>query len=92
MDNTLDGVNAEVNEPNAASAAGDDERAEEGLSGPVAVRELSPAEKSVLGDLVRQTRAEGVALTGPDGLLKALTKAVLDIALAEEMTDHLGYD
>ncbi len=39
------------------------------------------------GDLVRQARAEGVALTGPDGLLKALTKTVLEAAL-QEMTEH----
>jgi putative transposase len=29
---------------------------------------------------------------GPDGLLSQLTKAVLERALAEEMTGHLGYD
>lgn len=28
----------------------------------------------------------------PDGLLKALTKTVLEAALQEEMTEHLGYD
>jgi transposase-like protein len=33
-----------------------------------------------------------VALTGPDGLLKALTKTVVETALEEEMSDHLGYD
>jgi transposase-like protein len=31
-------------------------------------------------------------LTGPGGLLKALTKTVLETALEEEMSDHLGYD
>jgi transposase-like protein len=46
----------------------------------------------VLGELVWQRRAEGVALTGPDGLLKELTKTVLEIALEEELTEHLGYD
>lgn len=30
-------------------------------------------------------------LTGPDGLLKQLTKMVLESALDEEMTEHLGY-
>lgn len=58
----------------------------------VAARELSGAERALVGDLVRQARAEGVALTGPDGLLKALTKTVLEAALQEEMTEHLGYD
>ena len=31
-------------------------------------------------------------LLGPDGLLSQVTKAVLERALAEEMTGHLGYD
>ena len=31
-------------------------------------------------------------MTGPDGLLKALTKTVLEAALDEELTEHLGYD
>ena len=31
-------------------------------------------------------------MTGPDGLLKALTKTVLEAALEEELTEHLGYD
>src|SRR5262249_49370723 len=34
----------------------------------------------------------GVELLGPDGLLSQVTKAVLERALAEEMTGHLGYD
>ena len=33
-----------------------------------------------------------MALTGPDGLLKALTKTVIETALDEEMSEHLGYD
>ena len=35
---------------------------------------------------------QGLSLTGPDGLLKQLTKTVLETALNEEMTEHLGYD
>ena len=31
-------------------------------------------------------------MTGPGGLLKALTKTVLETALEEEMAEHLGYD
>ena len=31
-------------------------------------------------------------MTGPDGLLKALTKTVIETALEEEMSEHLGYD
>ena len=34
----------------------------------------------------------GLALTGPNGLLKLFTKSVLETALNEEMTEHLGYD
>ena len=55
-------------------------------------RVLSPPELASIEDLVRQAREQGVALTGPDGLLKALTKTVLEAALDEEMAEHLGYD
>jgi putative transposase len=50
------------------------------------------AELAVAKELVCQARAQGVALTGPGGLLKALTKTVLETALEEEMAEHLGYD
>jgi hypothetical protein len=43
-------------------------------------------------ELVKAARDRGVALTGPDGLLKALTKTVVETALDEEMSDPLGYD
>src|SRR3982750_2007263 len=42
--------------------------------------------------LWEQARAEGVELVGPDGLLNQLTKRVLETALEEEMSEHLGYD
>jgi hypothetical protein len=35
---------------------------------------------------------EGLAGEGPDGLLKQLTKAVLETALSQEMTGHPGHD
>src|SRR3954453_41144 len=54
-------------------------------------RELSPAELAAVEDLVRQARQAGIALTGPGGLLKAMTKTVVEAALEEEMADHLGY-
>lgn len=41
-------------------------------------------------ELVRQAKAAGLDLTGPDGLLKQFTKTVLETALNEEMTEHLG--
>jgi hypothetical protein len=42
--------------------------------------------------LLGKAEAEGVELLGPDGLLSQVTKAVLERALAEEMTGHLGYE
>ena len=33
-----------------------------------------------------------MALTGPGGLLKSVTKLVVETALEEEMSEHLGYD
>jgi putative transposase len=42
--------------------------------------------------LIEQARAQGVELLGENGLLKQMTKAVLERALAEELTDHLGYE
>jgi putative transposase len=52
----------------------------------------SPDELAAAKKLVRRARAEGLALTGPGGLLKALNKTVIEIALEEEMAEHLGYD
>src|SRR6201997_3969133 len=43
-------------------------------------------------ELLGRAAAEGVELLGPDGLLSQVTKAVLERALAEEMTGHLGYE
>ncbi|MGV9479031.1 hypothetical protein [Gordonia aichiensis] len=46
-----------VDDVGSSSASGPGAAGDEvGLSGPVAVRELSPAEKSALGDLVRQSQ------------------------------------
>ncbi|WP_407657184.1 transposase, partial [Kibdelosporangium aridum] len=42
--------------------------------------------------LVAQAQEQGLALTGPDGLLKQLTKTVLEAALNAEMTEHLGHE
>jgi putative transposase len=54
--------------------------------------ELSAAEQDGIRELVRQARASGTSLTGPGGLLKQLTKMVVETALEEEMSEHLGYD
>ncbi len=50
------------------------------------------AEQRAATELVRLARQQGLSLTGPDGLLKQLTKAVLETSLTEEMTEHLGHE
>ena len=50
------------------------------------------AERAAIREMVRSAKQRGLDLTGPDGLLKLLTKTVLETALEEEMTEHLGYD
>jgi len=50
------------------------------------------AEEVAAQELVRQAREQGLSLTGPDGLLKQLTKAVLETALDQELTEHLGHE
>src|SRR5689334_22530244 len=57
-----------------------------------------PASKPPLVDdkladeLLARAQSDGVELLGPDGLLSQVTKAVLERALDEEMTAHLGYE
>jgi Transposase, Mutator family len=46
----------------------------------------------VADQLLARAGAGGVELLGPDGLLSQVTKAVLERALGEEMTAHLGYE
>ena len=48
------------------------------------------AEAAAAAELVRLAKEQGLSLTGPDGLLKQFTKTVLETALNEEMTEHLG--
>jgi transposase-like protein len=42
--------------------------------------------------LLEQADAEGAELLGPEGLLTDLTARVLQRALGEELTEHLGYE
>lgn len=42
--------------------------------------------------LVEQAREEGLDITGQSGLLQQMMKSVLEAALNEELTDHLGYE
>ncbi|GAA4410208.1 IS256-like element IS1554 family transposase [Fodinibacter luteus] len=48
-------------------------------------------ERVAVRQLVKAARARGEELTGPEGLLKSITKTVLEAALEEEMTEHLGH-
>ena len=50
------------------------------------------AEQAAAEELVRRAREQGMSLTGPDGLLKQLTKVVLETALDQELTGHLGHE
>jgi putative transposase len=56
------------------------------------IKKEPTAEEKLAADLVARAREQGVSLTGPDGLLKQLTKAVLETALNQELTEHLGHD
>ncbi|BAX97820.1 IS256 family transposase [Mycobacteroides stephanolepidis] len=47
---------------------------------------------AVAAQLLAQASEQGVELVGPDGLLNALTKQVLESALQAEMDEHLGYE
>jgi putative transposase len=49
------------------------------------------AEQLAAIELVRMAKEQGLSLTGPDGLLKQFTKTVVEAALGEEMTEHLGH-
>jgi putative transposase len=53
--------------------------------------QLTAAEQAA-EELVRRAREQGISLTGPDGLLKQLTKTVLETALNQELTEHLGHE
>ena len=53
---------------------------------------MGKAQREVIAQMVPQAKDAGIALTGPDGLLKALTAQIVETALAEELNEHLGYD
>jgi putative transposase len=52
----------------------------------------SSAEAEAAREFLRLASDRGLSLTGPDGLLKQFTKNVLETALNEEMTEHLGHE
>jgi hypothetical protein len=51
-----------------------------------------PEMQRLAQELVDSAQDHGLALTGENGLLTALTKQVLQAALEAEMTHHLGYE
>jgi putative transposase len=57
-----------------------------------AEKKTESSEVDAARELVRMAKEQGLSLTGPDGLLKQLTKTVIETALDEEMTEHLGYE
>src|SRR4051794_24391175 len=61
--------------------------------GDVSAKKIKPsAEVEAAKEFLKLASDRGLSLTGPDGLLKVFTKNVLETALAEEMTEHLGYE
>ena len=62
----------------------------------VAGVEVVPADGLEMRDfadqLVARARADGVELTGADGLLTAMVRQVLQTGLEVELADHLGYE
>src|SRR3954468_7026404 len=54
--------------------------------------ERRPGDAQLAEELIAQAQEQGVDLLGEGGLLQQMTKAVLERALAEELTDHLGYE
>jgi len=52
----------------------------------------TPAMREWAEQLVARARAEGVELTGDDGLLTAMVRQVLQTGLEVELSDHLGYE
>jgi len=55
-------------------------------------RKPGQVEREAVRELVKAARSRGEDLTGPEGLLKTITATVLEAALEEEMTEHLGHE
>lgn len=66
-------------------------RKSDGSDKQAAGQQLSP-EQAAAAAMVAEARQRGLELTGPGGLLKLFTKNVLETALNEEMTEHLGHE
>ena len=59
---------------------------------PVTTQERAGVLPDVVDLLMAKADAEGLHLVGPDGILGQLTKLILERAIDEELTDHLGYE
>jgi putative transposase len=55
-----------------------------------AAREALSSE--LMDELMEKVRSDGVELLGNGGLVSELTKRILERAIAEELTDHVGYE
>lgn len=49
-------------------------------------------QRELAEQLLEQAKEQNIELVGPGGLLGQLTKTVLETALDEEMSEHLGYE
>ena len=54
--------------------------------------ELRLIDQDLADRLITQAQEQGVELLGEGGLLKQMTKAILERSMAVELTDHLGYE
>lgn len=52
---------------------------------------LDDLDEQLIGRLVDRARAEGLRLTGEEGLLGELTKMIIEAAAEGELDEHLGY-
>src|SRR2546423_15114038 len=50
------------------------------------------AERAAIREMVKSAKQRGLDITGPDGLLKLLTKTVLGTGLEGELAEHLAED
>ena len=63
------------------------------LTGPsVSERTDTRIREGLVDELMEQVRAEGIDMLGDGGLVPELMKRLLERALDEELTDHLGYE
>ncbi len=59
---------------------------------PKRAREPGLVSPEMAAKLVAEAREAGIDVAGDSGLIAQMMKAVLEAALAEELTDHLGYE